>query len=80
MIQAADIVSPFFPLLTGPHGGPGGPGGPVGPRLLGPPPSPGVTPSGMAQVTPCGVALMWAGQDLALGHTIECCQRYREEQ
>ena len=31
----------------------------------------GVTPSGMAQVTLCGVARCGAGQDLALGHTIE---------
>ena len=31
----------------------------------------GVTPSGMARVTLCGVARCGAGQDLALGHTIE---------
>ena len=31
----------------------------------------GVTPSGMAQVTLCGVARCGAGQALALGHTIE---------
>ena len=31
----------------------------------------GVTHSGMAQVTLCGVARCGVGQDLALGHTIE---------